>query len=122
MQVRIVEGNQPQTLGQGMINPKELTPETYRLYCELYLSQKIYEVIKPVSKDTNFRMVSRIIDCISASLYDNLNLETNKVLLLNKLYALFLQNLNLEISKEFLYNLVDHLANYASIMYSNYPR
>lgn len=118
MRARIVRGNEEPTTGKGYINPKELTPETYKVYCEMYLGQKIYDVIKPSVSNVSFRMVTRVIDCVNYSLYNNLHLETNKVLLLNKLYTLFLQNMNIELPKDFLYNLTDHLAEYARIMNS----
>ena len=66
------------------VNPKELTPETYEHYCRLYLIENIYETIHSTSC-LDYGCVSKLINSIDPILFKNLNLETNKLLLLNKI-------------------------------------
>jgi hypothetical protein len=102
--------------GVGGVNPRELTPETYEHYCRLYLIERIYEVI-PGTSTTSYGNVAKLINCIDPILFENLNLETNKLLLLNKIYSLFMSASNEEISREFLYKQVSHIASYDPALY-----
>ena len=100
------------------INPKELTRETYLEYCELYLIDKIYAVI-PITVPLSYNNVSKLIGCINTHLFLTLNTETSKLLLLNRIYTLFMEAGNFELSKEFLYELVKNLdvSNYNPKLY-----
>ena len=92
------------------INPKDLTKETYYVYCRLYLIQKIHDVI-PISSLIEYRHIATLINGIDPFLFMNLHIETNKILLLNHIYSMFM-SLNAELSKEFLYDIMVHLASY----------
>lgn len=100
----------------GRINPKELTPETYIHYCRLFLTERVFEVI-PQGSTTNYGHISKLINCIDPILFKNLNLETNKVLLLNKIYALFMEATEEQLSREYLYNKITQLASYDPALY-----
>ena len=102
--------------GMGGVNPRELTPETYEYYCRLYLIERIHAII-PATSPLNYGNVAKLINCIDPILFENLNLETNKLLLLNKIYSLFMSATNEEISREFLYKHVSHIASYDPALY-----
>ena len=112
MEVRLVGG---QSVING-VNPRELTSDTYHYYCRLYLIEKIYEVI-PVTSEIEYGHITKLINCIDPVLFKNLYLETNKLLLLNQIYALFMEATNESISREFLYEKMVHLANYDPALY-----
>lgn len=114
MEVRL---NAPQTKEvSGRINPKELTPDTFPFYCRLYLIENIYKVI-PATSEIEYKHVSQLIHCISPILFKNLKCETNKILLLNEIYSLFMELSNEAFSREFLYGLVTHIASYDPELY-----
>ena len=91
------------------INPKELTPETYDIYCRLYLIQNIYEVI-PATSLLNYGHIFKLINSIDPLLFDNFSTHTGKLLLLNQIYATFMA-VEVELSREFLYEKLTFLAN-----------
>lgn len=95
------------TLANG-INPLELTKETYIEYCRLYLTDKIHAIV-PIGSLLEYRHVSRIIKLIDSNLFLNLNTETGKLILLNKIYSLFMEAGNHQLSREFLHKLLDEL-------------
>lgn len=90
------------------INPKELTPETYDIYCRLYLIQNINDVI-PVTCLLNYGHIYKLINAIDPILFKDFSSHTGKLLLLNEIYSTFM-SFNVELSREFLYNLLTHLA------------
>lgn len=108
MEARIVGGQQQET--KTLINPQELTPETYKIYCVLYLSEHIYNLIKDKT-DVKYARVKRIVDATESVLLDNLHTQTNKVLLINKIYSLFLEYENIQLPKEYLNELVCYIAS-----------
>lgn len=110
MEVRLTGGNTKPNTVTGRVNPAELTPETYEYYCRLYLIERIYEEI-PITSVLEYGHVAKLINSISSTLFKNLQLETNKILLLNKIYSLFRSASNEEISREFLYEKMVHLAS-----------
>ena len=114
MQIRLTGGTPNTTIGR--INPKELTPETFEYYCRLYLIERIYEVI-PVTSEIQYGNVCNLINSVDSILFNNLQIETNKILLLNQIYALFMQLSNEALSREFLYEKVSHLASYDPVLY-----
>lgn len=101
----------------GRVNPMDLNNDTYPIYCQLYLIQNIYEII-PSTSLIEYRHVSGLIKLIPNVLYQNLNTETDKLLLLNKIYQLFME-FGVELSREYLYQLVSNLYNNLSVMKSN---
>lgn len=107
MEVRVV--NNPG------IDPRELNEDSYVEYCRLYLTERLYEVT-PVTAIFNYGNISRIIKCINRDMYLNLNTETGKLLLLNKIYSLFMEG-NQAYDREFLYKHMCHLANYNPKLY-----
>ena len=109
MEVKLTGGTQTNIFGN--INPKELTEETYEYFCRMYLIERIYEII-PVTSEIEYGHISKLINCISPVLFKNLNLETNKILLLNKIYSLFMEATNEQLSREFLYEKMVHIASY----------
>lgn len=106
MEVRLTGGPKEKT--GGVIKQDELTPETYLYYCRLYL---IEHISNNVSSNINYGIVSKTIHRIDPILFKNLNLETNKILLLNQIYSFFMEE-NERISQEFLYEKISHIANY----------
>lgn len=93
------------------INPADLTPDTYEYYCRMFLIERIYEII-PIVSNIQYGDVSRLINRVDSILFKDLHLETNKILLLNRIYCLFMESTNQMISKEFLYEKVSHIAKY----------
>lgn len=113
MEVKLMRGtNNNQKVVTG-INPKELTKETYEHYCRLYLIQKIYDALDTAE----YKVVANIINSIDAVLFNNLQLETNKLLLLNEIHSLIMANMDVNLSREFLYDKMVHLANYDPALY-----
>lgn len=129
MQVKLTGGLSmptPQTMnntivipnnGMSRVNPKELTPEKYEYYCRLYLIENIYSIIPSMSSLT-YGCVAKLINCIDPILFEGLNVETNKLLLLNEIYSLFMSASNEEISREFLYEQVTHISKYDPALYN----
>ena len=115
MEARLTGGS-PSGVTTGGINPRDLTPETYKYYCRLYLIEHISKVI-PSTSNIEYGHVAKAINCIDPVLFENLHLETMKILLLNQIYALFMQAANQEISKEFLYEKISHIASYNPELY-----
>ena len=91
------------------INPRELTPETYDIYCRLYLIQNINDVLDATCI-LNYSHVYKLIYSIDPILFDNFTTHTGKLLLLNQIYSLFMAA-NTELSREFLYQKLTYLAN-----------
>lgn len=91
------------------INPKDLTEETYDIYCRLYLIQNINEVI-PITCLLNYGHVYKLIYSIDPVLFDDFNSHTRKLLLLNQIYSLFMA-VDVELSREFLYEKLTYLAD-----------
>ena len=89
------------------INPKELTPETYDIYCRLYLVQNITEVL-PVTCTLSYGSVYKLINSIDPILFMDLNTHTSVLLLLNQVYSLFMA-MDVELSREFLFEKIDYL-------------
>ncbi len=116
MEARLTGGQTTGGVTTSGINPRELTPDTYQYYCRLYLIEHIAKVI-PSTSFTEYGHVAKLINCIDPVLFRNLYLETNKILLLNQIYALFMEATNEEISKEFLYEKITHIANYDPVLY-----
>ena len=114
MEVKLTGGTN--NMNMGGVNPSELTPETYVYYCKLYLIERIAEVI-PSTSITEYGDVCKLINCIDPILFKNLQLETNKLLLLNKIYSLFMEGTKEELSREFLYEKVCHIAKYNPELY-----
>ena len=83
------------------INPRDLTPETYDIYCRLYLIQNITDVL-PVTCMINYGSVYKLINSIDPVLFDDFRSHTAKLLLLNQIYSMFMA-VNVELSREFLY-------------------
>lgn len=96
---------------KGILNPADLTADTYIHYCRLYLTDKIWALC-PVASPINYGHVSRIVGLIDYKLFKNLNIETNKVLLLNYIYSTFLACTDYMLPKDKLYEFVDHLRTY----------
>lgn len=99
----------PENKTANGINPKELTPETYDIYCRLYLIQNINEVI-PITAMINYGHVYKLINAIDPILFNDINTHTGKLLLLNQIYAMFM-SVDVELSREFLYEKLTFLAN-----------
>jgi hypothetical protein len=97
------------------VNPAELNEETYDEYCRLYLIEKIYGAI-PVTSPVGYKHVAKLINCIHPSLFKNLQTETAKLILLNKIYSLFMQ-LDVELYRAFLYEQVTHISKYDPLLY-----
>ena len=111
-------GRTTETTMLGKVNPRELNETTYYYYCTLYLTERIYEVI-PVTSDIQYGDVAKLINAINPELFERLYVETNKVILLNQIYSLFMQASNEELSREFLYNHVTHLSKYDPELYED---
>lgn len=109
MEARLTGGT-PNVL-TGRINPKELNEVTFKYYCRLYLIEKIYEVI-PSTSQVQYKDVANIINSINTVLFEELNKETNVILLLNQIYSMFLSITNEELSRVFLYEKIKHIASY----------
>ena len=116
MEARLTGGQTAGGVTTSGINPRELTPDTYQYYCRLYLIEHIAKVI-PSTSFTEYGHVAKLINCIDPVLFRNLQSETMKILLLNQIYALFMESTNEEISKEFLYEKISHIANYDPALY-----
>lgn len=101
----------------GRINPKDLTAETFPIFCELHLTEQIWNVVKtqvPVinlQDQIRYSHVSRIIGRINPILYEGLHTETGRLLLLNEIYRLFMQIAEIELYRPFLYKRVNYLAS-----------
>ena len=106
----------PTNNGMGGVNPRELTPDKYEYYCRLYLIERIYSVI-PGTSGLTYGCVAKLINSIDPILFEDLHLETSKLLLLNEIYSSFMSASNEEISREFLYNHVCHIASYDPALY-----
>lgn len=91
------------------IDPKDLTEDKYIDFCKMYLTERIHEVIPPT--ELLYRHVSKLIKCIRPVLFKDLYIETNKILLLNKIYSLFME-VDVELSRAFLYEKVSYIAQY----------
>lgn len=104
------------TTQQHGVNPRELTPETYQYYCRLYLIKRIFEVI-PAGSMIEYGHVSKLVNCIDPILFQNLQLETNKIILLNEIYSTFMEALNQPIDEAFLYQHITHVASYDPALY-----
>ena len=109
MEARLTGGS-PNIL-TGRINPKELNTVTFKYYCRLYLIEKIYEYL-PDTSPVEYKNVANIINSIDSVLFEDLNTETNVVLLLNQIYSMFRSLANEELPRPFLYEKIKHLASY----------
>lgn len=109
METKLTGGVQPTILGK--VNPRDLNEKTFYYYCTLYLTEKIYEVI-PVTSSISYGMIAKLIGSIDPELFDNLRLETNKIILLNQIYTAFMMASEEQLSREFLYGIMCHLASY----------
>ena len=88
----------------------------FTLIISIDLIEHIAKVI-PSTSFTEYGHVAKLINCIDPVLFRNLQSETMKILLLNQIYALFMEATNEEISKEFLYEKISHIANYDPALY-----
>ena len=89
---------------------------SYEAYLKrLYLIEKIYEVI-PSTSMVQYKDVANIINSINSVLFEELDKETNVVLLINQIYSMFLSITNEELSRVFLYEKVKHLASYDPVV------
>lgn len=93
------------------IDPTELNEETYVVYCKLYLIERIFEVI-PSTSLVQYRHVSKLINSINPILFNDLNTETGKLILLNKIYSTFKSGTNEDLYRPFLYEKISHIAQY----------
>lgn len=106
-----------ETTNTGKINPKDLTAETFQIFCELHLTEQIWGVVKGqvpiimIGEEVKYRHISKIVGCINPILYEGLNTETGKLLLLNQIYRLFMQLADIELYRPFLYEKVNYLAS-----------
>ena len=100
---------------QNGINPTELNEESYIEYCRLYLIQRVYEVLS--SYGVEYGNIYRLINAIDPSYFDSLITETGKILLINKIYSIFMATYNMEISREYLYQHAENLAKYNPSLY-----
>lgn len=114
MEARLTRGTANNV--SGGVDPRELTPETYQYYCRLYLIERIYEVT-PATSLIEYGHVAKLVNCISPILFKNLQLETNKILLLNEIYSTFMEATNQPISRQFLYEKICHIASYDPALY-----
>lgn len=114
MEARLTGGTQNQVTGG--VNPRELTPETYQYYCRLFIIKRIFEVVPPTSL-IEYGHISKLINSIDPVLFKNLQLETNKILLLNEIYSTFMEALNFPLSEAFLYEKISHIASYDPVLY-----
>lgn len=96
-------------MGIPKINPKELTRDLYLQYCRMYLTQKICEVI-PSTSPTNEYHVKCSIEGVDTVLFDHIDTETGKLILVNAIYQMFTYVTEEELSREYLYELVSNLA------------
>lgn len=89
------------------IKQNELTAETYPYFCRLYLSKFIAEE----KGNIKYRVITAIINSIDPILFQNLKLETNKYLLLEQIYSLFMEE-DEKISREFLYDKISYISKF----------
>lgn len=94
------------------INRNEFTKETYVEFCRLYLNDKFYKEV-PITCPLEYRHISKLINTISSTMFMDIRTETTQLVLINKIYSLFL-SIGVEYSKEFIHNCIIHLIN-------NYP-
>ena len=91
------------------IKSEELTPELFIVYCKLYIADNMYKQI-PVTSQLNYNHISMLMEAIDDTLFRNINTETGKLLLANKIYSLVMRVSGEEFSREFLYKLADDLS------------
>lgn len=94
----------------GYASKEEMTTELYPLFCRLCITERIYKSL-PSDTECTYGDVASFVDCVNSILYENLNTETGKVILLNEIYNLFMR-INVELQKNLIYEIVDYLASY----------
>lgn len=99
---------------KGNLNMDDLNIDTFPIFCRLYLVQEITKSL-PNTCPIQYCHVTRLINSISPVLYENLNTEIGKILLLNEIYSLFME-VEVKLSKDFLYNIVCYLSKYAYVI------
>lgn len=93
-----------------LIKPEEMTKEMFVIYARLYLTENMFKVV-PSTSPLQYGHISTIINGIERVLFEKINTETGKLLLVNKVYSLIRSLTGEEFSKEFLYSLVETLAS-----------
>lgn len=94
------------------INRDEFNKETYVEFCLLYLKDRFYKEV-PITCPLEYRHISKLINTISSSMLLDIQTATTQLILINKIYSLFL-SIGVEYSKEFIHDCINHLIN-------NYP-
>lgn len=99
---------------KGNLNMDDLNIDTFPIFCRLYLVQEITKSL-PNTCPIQYCHATRLINSISPVLYENLNTEIGKILLLNEIYSLFME-VEVKLSKDFLYDIVCYLSKYAYVV------
>ena len=84
------------------------TEDEFLNYCQNFLSEKIYEVI-PQESDMKYRHVAQLINCLTLEMFRNLNIKTNRILLVVKINSLF-KAVNTSINENILHIAIESLA------------
>lgn len=117
METKIKKPQQQSTV-LGKVDPRDLNERTFYYYCTMYLTENIHAVI-PVTSNLSYGTIAKLIASIDPELFDNLHIETNKIILLNQIYTAFMMASEEQISREFLYTLMCHIASYDPSQYED---
>lgn len=94
----------------GLGKPSDLNKTTYEEYCRLYLIERINDVIPSLTSKITYNGIYRLINIIHSDLFTDLDNETTKIILLNKIYSLFMAQYNEILSREYLMDHLNHLS------------
>ena len=92
------------------IKAEELTKETYPIYCRMFLTERMYKQV-PITSPLNYGHIFTLVNGVEKVLFEQLNTETGKLLLTNRLYSMVMALTGEEFSREFLYGLVEEIAS-----------
>ena len=101
----------------GILNPNELDYNSYLEYCQMYMTDHIHENIE--SAFVSYADISKLINSLGLTMYEKLTTESGKIIVLNKIHQSF-KRVDIDISREFLYGLINHLAQYSHIVSDYY--
>ena len=86
----------------------EATRDEFISFCRHFLVEKISQII-PEESEIDYGIVHKIIGCIDPILFDNLNVKSNRILLVIQINSIFKEISNECISEEVLHLLIESL-------------
>lgn len=95
---------------KGKIEKEHLTRSSYIEFCRMYITENIFNELS-VNYPITFLDISSKIKRIRNDMFSDLGTETSKMLLLNKIYYLFME-LGFQLDKDFLYQKVNYITEF----------